>query len=111
MTLYLAYLRSGHQKMGAADVTCTRGCTCTKSKLDGSLDRNETVVYLQGMEVSQHGGCTIRVAVSNSSSTGEHRFKVTGIIMQDAAAASAGITLGSWIWIEGRHHRDTFVGR
>jgi hypothetical protein len=61
--------------------------------------------------MTQHERCQVLLTITDATSSGEHKFKVSGIIMQDEAAASAGVFLGDGLWLEGRHHKDTEVGR
>ena len=109
MTLLLAYLKS-YEHMGIASMACMQGCTCRTRLVDGHQMARESTTHLHELLVSQHAECFVGVTVTNHTNSGEHKFKVSGIIMQDEAAAAAGVKLGTGLWVEGRHHADTMVG-
>jgi hypothetical protein len=110
VNLLLAYLKS-YEHMGIAEVACMSGCQCRPRLVDAHQTQKESTTHLHNVLLSQHANCTVNVTVRNSTNSGEHKFKISGMIMQDEQSAEAGFKFGDGLWVEGRHHRGAGVGR
>lgn len=83
----LSYLES-HEHMGVARVSCHGGCSCETHQLDGHT--GGTVAGVSNTSAwavdvfTLHGAsrdCKIRLEVLDLTSSGEHKFKVNGLII------------------------------
>lgn len=110
VTLLLAYLKS-YEHMGVASISCLAGCKCRPRLVDAHQVQRESTTHLHGLLVSQSANCSIGITVTEETNSGEYKWKVSGIIMQDEAAADAGFKMGDGLWVEGRHHPGAMVGR
>lgn len=76
----LVFLQS-YEHMGTANVSCVSGCTCTSITIDAHRKNQVSLPGLAQLEaVSQHPRCVLRVTVGSNSSSGQHKFKVLGVI-------------------------------
>ncbi|GLI64554.1 hypothetical protein VaNZ11_007873 [Volvox africanus] len=82
--VFFHYLRS-YEHMGKAEFRCVSGCTCSSREYDGHHEEKVSQLYMARMEVSQHPACVLEVEVSNTSSSGEHKFKVAGVVVSEKA--------------------------
>jgi hypothetical protein len=86
----LAHLKS-YTKMGIAEVTCSNGCTCNKTEVDGYHPVRNSQLFLHSWEVSQAPECIISVSVTDrSKARGEdkgHKVKLMGIMVSEQAGA------------------------
>ncbi|GAX79370.1 hypothetical protein CEUSTIGMA_g6812.t1 [Chlamydomonas eustigma] len=80
MFLELTYL-SSFEHMGMANVTCMSGCSCIPAVLDGHApDHRIPVPRLIATRITSSVAddhCVVQVLVLGSSSSGEHKVKVT----------------------------------
>jgi hypothetical protein len=109
VNLLIAFLKS-YEHMGVARIECVSGCQCRPRLVDAHQAQRESTTHLHSLPLSQSGNCTIAVSVTDTSNSGEHKFKVSGLIMQDELSAEMGVRLGDGLWVEGRHHKDSMVG-
>lgn len=113
--LLLAYLRSS-QSTAIVSASCSDNCSCVESSLSAhEAQRAEPATYLHAMVVTQAKECRVVLRVTNAgsgSSNGAlpHGFFLTGVIMQDAAAAAAGHVLQNGVWTQAGYHRDAVEG-
>jgi hypothetical protein len=86
MNVMLAYLKS-YEHMGVARVACRSGCTCDppEQEVDAHHAIRTSTVYLVRVLASQSAACEIAVTVLDRSSSpgGEHKFKVSGVMMNE----------------------------
>ncbi|KAI3428291.1 hypothetical protein D9Q98_006670 [Chlorella vulgaris] len=61
-TLHLGYLRS-YERMGLAQATCTQGCSCEPSYIDGLWADRTSLTQMHSIKVSQHPTCRIRITI------------------------------------------------
>ncbi len=54
--------------------------------------------------MSQAAQCQVAITVASATSSGGHKFKVSGVILQDEVAVAAGAKLGAGIWREAKHY-------
>jgi DNA polymerase alpha subunit B len=79
----LMFLTS-YEHMGKAAVTCASGCTCAPSTLNGHTTARSSQVVVFPLNVSRSAACTLEVRVLPESDSGEHKVKITGLIIADA---------------------------
>ncbi|KAG2434505.1 hypothetical protein HYH02_012172 [Chlamydomonas schloesseri] len=84
VALYLHHLRS-YEHMGAAALRCVSGCNCSEVRVDAHISERVSQVYLVKMEVSQSAACEVEVEVLRDSRSGEHKFKVSGLVVAERA--------------------------
>ena len=82
MLLELAYLRS-YEHMGVAVLRCQSGCECDELQIDAHQEERSSQVHLQTLFASQSARCVLSLTVAGNSSSGEHKFKVTGLIVSE----------------------------
>ncbi|KAF6266240.1 hypothetical protein COO60DRAFT_1632898 [Scenedesmus sp. NREL 46B-D3] len=83
MNVMLAYLKS-YEGMGMAKFECTAGCSCEpKPQVDALHALPQSTIYLVRLLVSQAARCEISVTLLQDSSSGQHKFKVSGIMMNE----------------------------
>ena len=79
----LGILKS-YQLMGTADVTCSRGCACEPTRFDGHHEVHNSQVHYHSFVVELGGDeCVLRVSVANATRSGEHKVKVTGVVVHE----------------------------
>ncbi len=85
----LVFLQS-YEHMGTANVSCISGCTCASITIDAHWKNQVSLPGLAQLDtVSQHPRCVLRVTVGSSSSSGEHKFKVVGVIRSGEGFSSS----------------------
>jgi hypothetical protein len=86
MNVMLAYLKS-YEHMGVARVVCRSGCTCepAEQEVDAHHEIKTSTVYLARVLATQSPACEIAVTVLEKSSSpgSEHKFKVSGVMMNE----------------------------
>jgi hypothetical protein len=70
---------SSYQHMGMADLSCTQGCTCLPKTANGHTPKKHSVPRIIKLPVSQHEACRVRLAISEATDSGGHKFKVVGV--------------------------------
>lgn len=88
VAVQIAHLRS-FAHMGWAEVSCLSGCQCAASRFNGHCEEKKSVLVLHRLFVSQHERCELGVTVLNDTDSGEHKVKVAGAIVSDAAAENS----------------------
>jgi hypothetical protein len=79
----LGHLKS-YEHMGSADVTCVRGCKCAPSRFDSHHEVRNSQVHHHSFVIELGGAeCVLRVQVADATSSGEHKVKVTGVIVHE----------------------------
>lgn len=82
LPVFLHYMRS-YERMGTAKVTCVSGCQCDPVMVDAHHTERVTQVYLAQLVVSQHRECELQVKVESGTMSGQHKFKVSGIVVAE----------------------------
>ena len=84
VVLSLLHLTS-YEHMGVLGVSCVAGCVCEPTELDAHVDGGRVSVERRGeLAVSQAELCTLRLRVLDRTSSGERKWKLTGVTV-DAA--------------------------
>ncbi|GFR48090.1 hypothetical protein Agub_g9777 [Astrephomene gubernaculifera] len=78
------YLRS-YVHMGIAEFSCVSGCNCSSRRVDGHHAPHVSQLYMAPLEVSQSRQCEIQATVLPETSSGEHKFKVAGLVISESA--------------------------
>ncbi|KAG2493913.1 hypothetical protein HYH03_007849 [Edaphochlamys debaryana] len=81
---YFHHLRS-YEHMGMASISCVSGCTCVPVTVDALCSQQWSQVYLAGISVSQARECVMELQVLNETKSGEHKFKVSGLVVSEKA--------------------------
>jgi hypothetical protein len=68
---------------GVAEISCSQGCTCEAHTLDAHQAKRESTTQLHPIVVTQAPACLINITVAESTSSGEHKLKISGLIMMD----------------------------
>ncbi|GLC64570.1 hypothetical protein PLESTF_000180000 [Pleodorina starrii] len=88
--VYLHHLRS-YEHMGVATISCVSGCSCESVEVDALIPDRVSQVYLAGLNASQARECVIEVRVLDRTRSGEHKFKVSGVVVAETAGAQEGV--------------------
>lgn len=99
--VHLLFLRSWHG-MGRALLECSKGCKCEQTELDGHWDREATLTDLYTLQVSPHPQCRLRVTVLKETSSGEHMFSVSGVVVSSVDARMERGKIGQWEYDKGK---------
>mmetsp|Transcript_14450 Transcript_14450/g.42117 ORF Transcript_14450/g.42117 Transcript_14450/m.42117 type:complete len:511 (-) Transcript_14450:435-1967(-) len=98
VAVQLAYLRS-YEHMGVGRARCISGCMCPAVEFDGHQQVRESQVYLVGIHATQHANCTIQVVITNQTSSGEHKVKISGVVIDDYTNDTR-----EWDFLKNTHH-------
>ncbi|EFN59953.1 expressed protein [Chlorella variabilis] len=93
--VHLLFLRSWGG-MGRARVECAKGCRCKSQQLDGHWDRQATLTDLFSLEVSPHAQCQLKLTVLEESSSGNHTFSISGVVVSSVDAKMERGKVGQW---------------
>ncbi|EFJ52634.1 hypothetical protein VOLCADRAFT_85814 [Volvox carteri f. nagariensis] len=85
--VYVHHLRS-YEHMGVAEVSCVSGCSCDPVEIDAHIKERVSQVYMSRLVVSQSRECVLEVKVTDKTSSGEHKFKVSGLVLAEKAGGS-----------------------
>lgn len=77
-----------YEHMGQAEVTCTGGCTCPVTILEGHWEQHNSQLSPHRISVSQALDCTLKIRVTNATSSGQHKVKIQGIVIADEATTA-----------------------
>lgn len=88
----LAYLKSYHH-MGQAEVSCVSGCSCAPVLLQGHTKEKHSQQELLKFMVSQSAECVVQVKVLPDTESGEHKVKLTGLVVSEGTGDDKAITL------------------
>jgi len=78
--LTLRYLIS-YQRMGTALLTCKAGCSCAPVTLQGHAVGGVSIEAASTIRLTGASVCTLRLVVQNATLSGEHKFKVLGVMV------------------------------
>ncbi|KAG2493912.1 hypothetical protein HYH03_007848 [Edaphochlamys debaryana] len=92
VNVYIHHLRS-YQHMGCASIECVSGCLCIPIGVNAKSQETWSQVYLSRLSVTQSKECIVQVTVVNHTYSGEHKFKVTGVVVAERAGAGDAIDL------------------
>ncbi|KXZ51884.1 hypothetical protein GPECTOR_11g319 [Gonium pectorale] len=87
VNVYLHHLRS-YAHMGTATVSCMSGCSCPMIEINAHISERVSQVYMSMLVASQSRECVLEVQVLDKTSSGENKFKVTGIVVSERAGRS-----------------------
>ncbi|GIL91193.1 hypothetical protein Vretimale_18816 [Volvox reticuliferus] len=88
VSLYLHYLKS-YEHMGVVNLSCTSGCWCDTVEVDAHITEHWSQMYQTRLVATQSDSCEVTLTVLPKTSSGEHKFKVSGaIISEDQSAAN-----------------------
>ncbi|EFJ44198.1 hypothetical protein VOLCADRAFT_106525 [Volvox carteri f. nagariensis] len=82
VSLYLFHLKS-YEHMGMAGLTCTAGCYCDAVEVDGHVAEHWSQMCHARFQVSQAAACEVTLTVLSTTNSGEHKFKVSGMILSE----------------------------
>ncbi|GLI65991.1 hypothetical protein VaNZ11_009684 [Volvox africanus] len=82
--VYLHHLRS-YEHMGIAAISCISGCSCPAVEVNAHITEKVSQLYMARLVISQSKDCIVEVKVSSSTSSGEHKFKVSGLVVAERA--------------------------
>ncbi|KXZ51888.1 hypothetical protein GPECTOR_11g322 [Gonium pectorale] len=82
--VYLHHLRS-YSGMGTARISCVSGCSCAPAEVDASTRDRVSQTYLAAVAASQARQCVVQIEVLNRTSSGGHKFKVSGVVVAETA--------------------------
>ncbi|GFR42716.1 hypothetical protein Agub_g3640 [Astrephomene gubernaculifera] len=86
--VYLHHLRS-YEHMGKARISCVSGCACEEVVVDAHITQRVSQVYMARILVSQARECLMEVTVLDQTSSGENKFKVSGLVVSEKAGAGS----------------------
>lgn len=84
VTLAIGHLQS-YEHMGQFEVTCTQGCVCDPLKQDGHNEERASQLHHSMMLVPAVDECRLRVTVLSETQSGEHKVKLIGLTISEAA--------------------------
>lgn len=99
--VHLLFLRSW-RGMGRALLECSQGCVCEAKELEGHWDRQATLTDLHTLQVTPHPKCRLRVTLLEGSSSGEHMFSVSGVVVSAVDARMERGSIGQWEYDKGK---------
>ncbi|KAG2488939.1 hypothetical protein HYH03_012560 [Edaphochlamys debaryana] len=85
--VYFHHLKS-YEHMGKAEFRCSSNCTCEPLTVDGHHDKLISQTYIAPMLVSASADCRVTIRVLHDTSSGEHKFKVSGVVVAEDQAAA-----------------------
>lgn len=68
-----------YEHMGVANITCVN-CDCEAQRVDAHVSENWSQGLIEQVVASQAADCVVRLTVLPDTSSGEHKFKVMGIM-------------------------------
>jgi hypothetical protein len=83
MVIMVGYLKS-NGRMGRAKISCISGCSCQPVTVDGYHKHHHQRLATARVYVTQSPECHIGVQVLPKTSSGHHKFKVTGVMLAHA---------------------------
>ncbi|KAG2495310.1 hypothetical protein HYH03_006582 [Edaphochlamys debaryana] len=104
VSLFVHHLKS-YEHMGRAEIRCVWGCTCTPVEVDAHIQKRWSQTYLQRLDVSQSAECLLAITVLPGTSSGEHKFKVSGLVVADDARSLEAVQ--STLEVDGRARLTT----
>ena len=89
--IWLGYLRS-YENMGVVDASCEGACAC-EQRVDAHFGESRTSITVVQRIVLRllpkvPGCCTLKLAISNATSSGGHKFKVLSLLLAQAVSTS-----------------------
>jgi hypothetical protein len=73
--------------MGRAVFMCESGCKCEPALIDGHHKQRVSLTFLHSIRVSQAAECVVSLTVLPGTSSGQHKFKVVGLIVSEEAGS------------------------
>ncbi|KAG2485763.1 hypothetical protein HYH03_015477 [Edaphochlamys debaryana] len=90
VSLFVHHLRS-YEGMGWARFSCASGCVCGAVEVDAHITERVSQTYQLRLDVTPAEACEVRVEVLERSSSGGHRFKVSGVVVAEEGAGVAAL--------------------
>ncbi|KAG2496419.1 hypothetical protein HYH03_005645 [Edaphochlamys debaryana] len=91
--VFFHHLKS-YEHMGVADFSCVSGCECTPLVTDAHIKQQVSQVYFARLDVTQSKECVIQVKVLEQTSSGERKFKVSGVVVSDQGGSGGMENIG-----------------
>ena len=96
--LWIAYL-SSYQHMGRAMAFCSGGCTCGPTEIDAHAPTERTSITAVQRLIVTHldtgGRCLLRLTILPSTSSGEHKWKLIGLLLGENTAGDSWLPPGA----------------
>ncbi|EFJ46870.1 hypothetical protein VOLCADRAFT_92614 [Volvox carteri f. nagariensis] len=65
------------------DFKCVSGCRCDPHREDAHISRPVSQLYVFRLDVSQSEHCDVEVELLPETSSGEHKFKIAGVVVAE----------------------------
>ncbi|KAG1667238.1 hypothetical protein FOA52_009803 [Chlamydomonas sp. UWO 241] len=102
--VFIAHMRS-YSDMGVAVVKCISGCACPDKYIDGWHELLNSQTHLAVVRASQHKECVMTITVEATRKSGRAgqdrpgtKFKVSGVMMGEAAAQEERYKIPEGVW-------------
>ena len=96
--LWIAYL-SSYQHMGRAMAFCSGGCTCGPIEIDAHAPSERISITAVQRLIVTHldtgGRCLLRLTILPSTSSGEHKWKLIGLLLGENTAGDSWLPPGA----------------
>ena len=96
--LWIAYL-SSYQHMGRVMAFCSGGCTCGPIEIDAHAPSERTSITAVQRLIVTHldtgGRCLLRLTILPSTSSGEHKWKLIGLLLGENTAGDSWLPPGA----------------
>ncbi|GIM03448.1 hypothetical protein Vretimale_8227 [Volvox reticuliferus] len=84
VAIWVQHLKS-YEHMGVAEFRCISGCQCEPHQEDAHIAQRVSQLYVFRMDVTQSAACDVEVEVLPATTSGEHKFKVAGVVIEEGA--------------------------
>mmetsp|Transcript_20365 Transcript_20365/g.61368 ORF Transcript_20365/g.61368 Transcript_20365/m.61368 type:complete len:555 (-) Transcript_20365:1448-3112(-) len=86
----LSFLAS-YEHMGQIEVSCQKGCGCSRYNFDGHWELKETQLRHLNMKVTESPECLMEFKIKPETNSGEHKVKFAGIVISEEAGSENGM--------------------
>ena len=111
--LWIAYL-SSYQHMGRAMASCTGGCACGPVEIDAHAPSERTSITTVQRLIVTHvetgGSCLLTLTILPSTSSGEFKWKLIGLLLGENAAGDKWLPPGAIRDLASKSARVFFPG-
>ncbi|WIA28011.1 hypothetical protein OEZ86_010599 [Tetradesmus obliquus] len=98
MNVMLSYLRS-YENMGSAWIFCLAGCKCASQTINAHHTLRQSTVFLARLLPTEHAECVIGVKVLRNTTSGKHKFKVNGLMMNEYTGSDVATRVHEERWL------------